>query len=272
MPDQTIVAVPHQGVDVAVRPQDRSLRAVLDQPVHADISQQDGAGFETIEQRGVAHDREALADRLVHQPAVSQPRLGEDRADGRRRVEATTGAKLRLREVEHFHAGLEAAVAGCGGCAVGLLQHRAEAHGEIDESADMRQPLAFIGVEQRVGCTVLDDRGELPGEVGGVAHAGTHALAEERRRLVAGIARQQQAALAPAFLHHRMEGVDGGAFQPRVVRAEPARHHRPEDVGVGQPCRIVARHQHDLPAPAIAADVHDGHRSRRIAELDSIIG
>ena len=41
-----------------------------------------------------------------------------------------------------------------------------------------------------------------------------------------------------------MERVDGGAFQLRIVGAEPARHHRPEDIGVGEPRRIVARHQH----------------------------
>jgi hypothetical protein len=46
-----------------------------------------------------------------------------------------------------------------------------------------------------------------------------------------------------------MEGVDGGAFERGVVGSEPARHHRPEDAGFGQPRRIVARHQHDLPAP-----------------------
>ena len=47
----------------------------------------------------IANEGEALADRLVHQPAVGQPRLGEDRADGRRRIEAAARAKLRLREV-----------------------------------------------------------------------------------------------------------------------------------------------------------------------------
>src|SRR5207344_2312313 len=99
----------------------------------------------------------ALADRLVHQATVGEARLREDRADGWRRIDAVAWAERRLRIVEHFCAGAETAIARRGGLAVGLLQHSTELHRELDEGPHMRQPLAFVGVEQRVGGIVLDD-------------------------------------------------------------------------------------------------------------------
>ena len=82
---------------------------------------------------------------------------------------------------------------------IGLLQHGAELHRQLDEGAHMRRALAFVGVEQAIGRAAAQHGVELPGEVGGIAHAGAHALAEEGRRLVAGVAGQQQPPSPPAL-------------------------------------------------------------------------
>ena len=82
-----------------------------------------------------------------------------------------------------------------------------------------------IAVEQcGIGGLVHHHR-KLPGEVVRIAHAGAHPLAEEGRRLVTGIARQQQPSLSPALLHQRMEGVDRGAFERGDVDLAHL-HHR----------------------------------------------
>jgi len=155
---------------------------VTRQPVGSDAREQGGRGFKSFEHLGVAHDREALADDLVHQPSVGETRLREDRADRRRRVGAAARPELRLREVEHLRPGGEARVARRGGGRIGLLQHGAERHREFDEGADMRQAFALVGVEQRFGRALAQHGGELPGEVAGVAHPRAHALARRPRR------------------------------------------------------------------------------------------
>ena len=58
--------------------------------------------------------------------------------------------ELRLGIVEPLRADCKTGVARRGSGRVGLLQHRAELHREFDERSDMRRPLAFVGIEQRV--------------------------------------------------------------------------------------------------------------------------
>ena len=86
----------------------------------------------------------------------------------------------------------------------------------------------------------------------------------------AGIARQQQPTPAPALLHHRMERIDGCSLDFCILGAEPARDHGPEDFRIREPRRVVAGHQHDLPASPSAVDVDQRHGPRRIAELQRI--
>ena len=91
------VAIARKGEDIPVGPEDGGLRAMLGQPFRADTREHDGGHRQAVEQGSIANHREALADRLVHQPAVAKLRLREDRAHRRRRVEAATQAVLRLR-------------------------------------------------------------------------------------------------------------------------------------------------------------------------------
>ena len=89
---------------------------------------------------------------------------------------------------------------------------------------------------------------------------------------MAGIAGQQQPPLAPALLDDRMKRIESRALEHGIVRTDPARQHWPEDFWIGEPRGIVARHQHDLPAPAPATDIDHCHRSGGIAELDRVFG
>jgi hypothetical protein len=167
-------------------------------------------------------------------------------------------AETGRRELEHLRrlALQEAAVALGGHRRVGRLDHVAQPHREFDERAHVRPALGLVGVEQRLGRGARAPRGELPPQVGRVADAGAQALAEERRRLVRGVAGEQQAAAAPAGGDHRVEGVDRAALEPRVGGRHPAREQRPDVLGPADGLGIVAGHQHDLPAAPAPVTQH----------------
>ena len=122
-----------------------------------------------------------------------------------------------------------------------------------------------------IGGDAAQHRVELPRQVGGVAQARAHALAEERRRLVAGVARQQQAPAAPLPGDRRVEGVDRRALNHGILGRDPLRQQRPEILRPDCPVGILARHQHDLPATTTPADMDDGHRLRRVAQLHGVV-
>lgn len=52
------------------------------------------------QQVSLLHNGETLADRLIHQPSVGEPRLRENRADRRRCIGAIAGTELRQWEIE----------------------------------------------------------------------------------------------------------------------------------------------------------------------------
>ena len=58
---------------------------------------------------------------------------------------------------------------------------------------------------------------ELPGQVGGVAQAGAHALPGERRHEVGGVAGEEHAPGAPPLGVAGVERVDGVALEPGVA-------------------------------------------------------
>src|SRR5437868_6456015 len=98
-----LLPVTRQRMDVAVRAQDGGADPMPCKPIAADVGQRDGIGLKSVEHACLAEDGEALAERLVHQAAVGEARLGKDRADRRRRIETTARPELWLREVEHFY-------------------------------------------------------------------------------------------------------------------------------------------------------------------------
>src|SRR6266850_1790282 len=75
---------------------------------------------------------------------------------------------------------------------IGGLDDGAQAQRLLDVDAHVRRALRLVAVEPVRA-------GELPGEVRRAADAGAHALAEERRRLVRGVAGDEEAPVAPAL-------------------------------------------------------------------------
>ena len=83
---------------------------------------------------------------------------------------------------------------------------------------------------------------------------------------------QHQAPAAPRGGDQRMEGIDRGALDADVVRADGVGQHRPDprrphDLGL-----VVAGHEHDLEAMPGPLHVHPGHRPARVAVLDRMVG
>ena len=88
---------------------------------------------------------------------------------------------------------------------------------KLDRRSRARQPLRLVGVEQRVGGATVEHEVELPRQVGGVAQAGAHALAGERRHEVGGVAGEEDAPGAPLLGVAGVERVDGVALEPGVA-------------------------------------------------------
>ena len=74
----------------------------------------------------------------------------------------------------------------------------------------------------------LENPVELPDEIADIANALAHALADEGRLLVRGIAREEDAAAPPFSRDQRMKPVARGAPELGVVRRDPAREQPPD--------------------------------------------
>jgi hypothetical protein len=107
-------------------------------------------------------------------------------------------------------------------------------------------------------------RRQLPAQIGDIADPRTHALAHKGRREMGGVAGDEQPPFPPLAGHRRTEGVDGGAFQNRILGGDPARQQWP---GV---TRHLTLAQRNLPAAAFTHTTHIGRRPRRVAMLDGI--
>src|SRR5688572_15248878 len=69
-----------------------------------------------------------------------------------------------------------------------------------------------------------------------------------------------------------MERVERAALEAGVSRSDPRREQPPDRLGLGHALGLVAGHEHDLPAPPAARDIHDGDGARWIAVLHGGIG
>ena len=134
----------------------------------------------------------------------------------------------------------------------------------------MGRALRLVGVQQVGRSLATDDRIQFPSQIEGVAYARTHALTEEGRRLVRRVARQHQAAFAPAFGNDGVKGVDDRALYVGMLGPNPARQQRPQVFWLDHLFGHVTRHQHDFPAAAVAGDVAIGHGPRRVAMLHGV--
>ncbi len=75
---------------------------------------------------------------------------------------------------------------------VGGADQPPETDREFHDRAHVGFAFALIGIEQSVRRTLVDDRSQLPREVGGVTHARAHTLAEERWHLMRRVTGQEQ--------------------------------------------------------------------------------
>jgi hypothetical protein len=75
---------------------------------------------------------------------------------------------------------------------VGDADDLAELDGHADRVLDVGTSLGPVGVQQLLAGDAAQDQVQLPGQVGGVANAGAHALPGEGGHQVGGVAGQQQ--------------------------------------------------------------------------------
>ena len=166
----------------------------------------------------------ALAERAV---AVVDADLGDgaEHVGGGWLVKSKTRGRTRGDDVEADEAGEAAGAGGERECAVG----------GFDEAAGEGDAFGFVGVEQFCGGAVVEDVGQFPGEIHGVADAGVHALAADGAVDVGGVAEEEHAAFVEVlgdavvdvvgaepvyFVDVDAEAVDGGGAD--VVPGEAA--------------------------------------------------
>ena len=207
---------------------------------------------------------------IVETRALGQDRLRRDGADENVAARPQARPELRLQG-RHARRLRPRQAAGHSGFGRAGVDEAAEPHREFDIFAHMRLALALIAVQQSVRRSAPDHARQFPGEIGGVAHARAKALAEEGRRLMGGVARDQQSTVAPAFRDRRMGHVAGGAFEVGVLGRDPALQQTPDMARFGHHRGVFVGAQRDLPAPALIDAAHIGRRSGGIAELHAVI-
>ncbi len=163
--------------------------------------------------------------------------------------------------------GEDAGVARLGGDGIALADHMADRLDARGELAHMGAALHAVAVEQRVTGLSAQHPVELPDEIGDVADALAHALADERRLLMGGVARQEHPAASPVPCDQRMKAIARRSPQRGVIRREPWRQQPPDLIRLLHRARIFVRQQHDLEAAMVAGADDEGGGPRRIAEL-----
>ena len=116
-------------------------------------------------------------------------------------------------------------------------------------------------------CLTLQHRFQLPGQIGGIADALAHALAQKRRLLVGGVARNKNPAKLPLFGHQRVKTVTGLPPQSTVLWPQPARQQLPGALWRSGSLRVFTRQQRNFPAPVVVGANHQGARALRLAIL-----
>ena len=152
-----------------------------------------------------------------------------------------------------------------------------------DRSDQLRQPdhgagvrLAFglvgvqVGVREVVGQAAGQDGGQFPGEVGRVAQSGAHALSDERRGEVRGVAEQEDPPVAPAVGDLGAEGVLGHPHDVQLVERYRLGPRGDERVQTGDVAVVVGGlggAEAELPPVAGVADAHVGPGAAGVADL-----
>jgi hypothetical protein len=75
----------------------------------------------------------------------------------------------------------------------------------------MRSPFGLVGVQDGLGHGAGEHAGEFPRQVGGIAQAGAHALADKWRGEMGGVTEQEHTPVSPLAGDLRAEGVPGRA-------------------------------------------------------------
>ncbi len=136
------------------------------------------------------------------------------------------------------------------GGAVGLADDVAQRDRRLDGGPYVCAAFDGVGVEQFLVRGAVQDEVQFPRQVGRVAEARAHALPDEGRHDVRGVARDQQSSRAPLVDAAALCGVDGVPLQGGVVRGEA---EQPEQLPYGRhPAEFLDRlagHPHELPAP-----------------------
>lgn len=128
-----------------------------------------------------------------------------------------------------------------------------------------------VGVEELFVGEAAEYQVQLPGEVDGVAEARAHALPDEGRHDVCGVARDEEPARAPLVGTAGLCGVDGVPFQGGVVGVEAEESEEfPDVVDVAEFFDGLAGYAHELPAP-VPGSCRDGRaRPGRVADLQVV--
>ncbi|MPL93030.1 hypothetical protein SDC9_39154 [bioreactor metagenome] len=224
-------------------------------------------------QIGLGHHHPLVTEDLVHPPPVGKPRLTEEppglRPDAKPRTDRRRDAFHPRRAVGRGQCRAQRRLGARG------VDEAAKPHRGLDIFAGIGLALALVGIKQRLGRRArhlaLTQKRELPVEVRDITGARAHPLPHEGRRLVAGIARQQQPPLAPVLGDERVEDVDRGALEHRLVGSEPVGEQFPHPLGAGDLGAVLARLHGDLPPPPHPRAAHIGRRPVGHAILDRVV-
>ena len=116
----------------------------------------------------------------------------------------------------------------------------------------------------------MDDARELPGEVVGITQAGAHALADERRGQVGGVAEEEHAPAAPAVGHLRAEHVVGDPDEAQLLARRTPRPRRDEPMDVAHRFEVAEAltiEEPELPPVPALSDPHEGGGTASVADL-----
>ena len=132
---------------------------------------------------------------------------------------------------------------------VGELDDRAQGHGQIDHGLGVVLALGGVGVQDVLAGGAGQHAGELPAQVGGIAHARVPALAHPHRHQVGGIAGDQLAALAEGPCHAAVVGEDAAADVGQIVRVrDVVLEHLGNPLLGGDHRFVLVIVEHELPA------------------------
>ena len=131
----------------------------------------------------------------------------------------------------------------------------------------MRLALLGVGFQHRRRSVAAQHQRQLPGEIDGIADAGRQALSEKRRRLMHGVAHQQDAARLPALRKQRVKAVHRRAPDFELRRIGEGGQNFEHVIAFAEGRRIFAGQNLDLPAPQRAGAWQERAGSRRPAIL-----